>query len=455
MKNPLHSLRLAWRRTALAEILQRRPGLRVLIYVLLALTTGLILYGLLYTAPVNSITMTTGPAGSQYQRDAAQYAAILKRSGVKLRILSSKGSLDNIGLLNNKSVHVDVGFVQGGVPDGIPLEHLESLGSVRYQPLMIFYRSAQPYTLLSQFSRKVLVIGPEGSGAHLLALKLLKLNGIESGTDTPLLDTDSDEAAAALLDGRVDAVFFMGDSANMQVTHKLLHADNIRLFSFEQADAYTRKAVFLSKLVMPRGALDLGKDIPGQNITLVGPTVELVAREGFNPALSDLLLEAAKEVHGKPSMLQNRGEFPAPLQHEFTISDSATRYYKSGKTFLYRFMPFQLASYVDRLLVVVVPLVVLLIPGLRIIPALYNWRMRARILRWYGALLVLERDVGLQNRPDKHEDLVRRLNHIELAVNRLRVPVSFADQFYVLRQHIDFVRDKLKAWPEKGPMARG
>lgn len=443
MKSSYLRLRRTLQNTALFHLLQRSRGLRIATYVLLVLALALSLIGLFYQAPENTITISTGPAGSQFERDAEKYQAILKANGVKLKILPSAGSLQNLQRLNDPKTHVDVAFVQGGVPDGIPTDKLESLGSVRYQPLMIFYRSPQPYTLLSQFHGKRLIIGPEGSGAHLLALKLLKLNGIESGADTPLLDTDSEDAAKALHDNQVDAVFFMGDSANMQATHDLLHDPNIRLFSFAQADAYARKEVFLNKLTMPRGGIDLGLDVPADDVTLVGPTVELVARQGFNAALSDLLLETAKEVHGKPSMLQKRGEFPAPLQQEFRISDDATRYYKSGKTFLYRYMPFRWASLVDRLLVVVVPVLVLMVPGLRLIPAIYNWRMRARILRWYGVLLVLERDVNREGAKENREDLVRRLNHVERAVHHLRVPVSFADQFYVLRQHIDFVREKL------------
>lgn len=448
MKNRYYRLRRIWQESVLYHALRRNRGLRIGAYVLLTLALCFSLYGLLYTAPEDTITITTGPAGSQFEHDAEQYVAILKRSGVKLRIEPSLGSLQNIERLNNPHEHVDVGFVQGGIPEGTPIDNLVSLGSVRYQPLMIFYRSKDPLTRLSEFHGQRLVIGPEGSGAHLLALKLLKLNGIEAGSDTPLLDTDSDEAASALLDGQVDAVFLMGDSANMEVTHKLLHDPGIRLFSFVQGDAYVRKEIFLNKLTLPRGGLDFGKDIPEQDVTLIGPTVELVARRGFNSALSDLLLETAREVHGKPTMLQHRGEFPAPLQQEFPISDDASRYYKSGKTFLYRFLPFRMASLVDRLLVVVVPVAVLLIPGLRLVPTIYNWRMRGRILRWYGALLMLERDVGQpQTDPARRDDLLRRFNHIEHAVNHLRVPVSFADQFYVLRQHVDFVREKLLGKP--------
>ena len=162
----------------------------------------------------------------------------------------------------------------------------------------------------------------------------------------------------------------------------------------KQADAYTRRFNYLNKLRLPEGAIDFGKNLPAQDVWLIGPTVELVARPDLNPAVSDLLLEAAREVHGKASMFQNQGEFPAPLVHEFTISPDALRYYKSGKTFLYRELPFWIASLVNRILVAFVPIILVLIPGLRLVPAAYKWRSQLRIYRWYRKLLVLEREVG-------------------------------------------------------------
>ncbi len=424
-----------------ADGLRRPVSIAFVVLFFISLSLGVISFFEL--SPKSVIVITTGPQGSQFQRDALQYAAILKRSGVKLKILTSQGSLENLQRLSNPHMQVDVGFVQGVLPEDHPTQGLVSLGSVRYQPLLIFYRSVRAYHLLSEFQGQRLVIGPEGSGAHVLAMRLLQLNGISRTSGTTLLDDDSTAASRELLAGKVDAVFFMGDSASLAVTHQLLHDTHIRLFSFAQGDAYARKEVFLNKLILPRGGLDFGKDIPDQDITLIGPTVELIARENFSPALSDLLLETARQVHRKPTLLQHRDEFPSPLQQEFPVSDSAQRYYKTGKTFLYRFMPFQLAVLIDRLLFFAVPLLVILIPGLRIMPSIYQWRIRSRLLRWYGELLSLEKDVSVLNMANSHPDLLQRLNHIEAAVSRLKVPVSFADQFYVLRQHIDYVRDKL------------
>jgi TRAP-type uncharacterized transport system substrate-binding protein len=396
-----------------------------------------------HSAPPNTITIITGPEHSVFQRFAQRYATILARDRVNLKILPSEGSLENLKRLLDPSFHVDVAFVLGGVAGGLNIEKLVSLGSLTYEPLVIFYRSAKPVELLSEFVGKRLAIGPEGSGTRSLFLVLLKANGIQPGGTTALLDLDADDAAKALAEGTIDAAFMAGESASPQVMLKLLRTPGIYMFNFTQADAYTRRYVYLNKLELPEGSIDFGKNIPPHGVWLIGPTVELVARPDLHPALSDLLIEAATEVHGKASLLRRQGQFPAPLEHEFRISSDATRFYKSGKGFLYRSFPFWLASLVNRILVVFVPMVVLLIPVLRIIPAIYKWRIRLRIYRWYRLLLVLEHELFTRSGAEKREALLSRLDQIEEDVNKMKVPASFGDQFYVLRQHIRFVRSRL------------
>ncbi len=401
-------------------------------------------YWFFHLAPPKVITITSGPADSIFYRNAFKYQKILARSGITLKILTSEGTLENLKRLDDPSFHADLGFVQGGVAAGTRVDHLQSLGSLYSSPLLIFYRSPTPLELLSQFSGKRLAVGLEGSGLHALALSLLAANGIEPGGSTVLESIDAEDASKALLARKIDAVFLMGESASPQIMRSLLRTPGIRLYSFTQEDAYLRRMIYLSKLNLPRGSIDFGKDIPSRDINLVGPTVELIARKGLHPALSDLLLEAAREVHGGAGLFRRQGEFPAPLEHEFHLSPDALRYYKSGKTFLYRSLPFWMASLGNRILVVVVPMLVVLIPALRSIPAIYRWRIRLVLYRWYRALLAIERDMFAQKNAGGRVELFDRLDRIEQAVNRMKVPASFADQFYVLRGHISFVRERLK-----------
>jgi TRAP-type uncharacterized transport system substrate-binding protein len=421
--------------------LGRAAALSAVASIFTVLVLGIFLF--FYLAPPNTITITSGPDGSMFRRTAERYAKILQRNGVTLKILPSEGSFDNLKRLADPSSKVDIGFVQGGVNKGIKTYKLVSLGSISYEPLFVFYRSGSSIELLSQLIGKRVAVGEVGSGTHTLSLALLAANGIEPGGPTKVLEMDSDEAAGAILKGKVDAVFLMGDSVSTALIRELLHTPGIKLFDFTQADAYTRRITYLNKIILPKGSIDFGKGTPAKDISLVAPTVELIAREYLHPALSDLLIEAAREVHSGAGLLRRKGEFPAPIEQEIRISSEASRFYKSGKSFLYRSLPFRLASFVNRVIVVFVPMIVLLLPALRLIPAIYRWRFRSRIFRWYRALLMIEQDLVTQLAPEKRKALMERLDNIEEAVNRMKVPASFADQFYGLRGHITFVRARL------------
>jgi TRAP transporter TAXI family solute receptor len=397
-----------------------------------------------HSAPPRTLTITSGPPGSSYERYAQQYQKILGSNGVSVHILPSEGSIENLQRLADPGFSVDVGFVQTGESSAATNSsgQLFSLGSIAHQPLLIFYRSSTPVNLLSGFAGKKLALGPPGSGTRTLALVLLETNGLSPGGTTEFLDIGAEEAAKELIDGKIDAVFLMGDSASVQTLRTLLHTPGVQLFDFVQADAYVRRFTFLNKLQLPEGSIDLGKNVPAHDVNLVGPTVELISRARLHPALCDLLLEAAREVHGKPSLLQHRGEFPAPLEQEFKISAEAARYYKSGKTFLYRSLPFWLASLINRIVVAFVPMALVLVPGLKLLPAAYKWRIQLHIYRWYRGLLRLERELDIPGA--KPDELRNRLDRIEQSVNRMKVPASFASQFYGLREHIGFVRARLK-----------
>lgn len=361
-------------------------------------------------------------------------------------MVGSRGSLDNLEQLTNPRTHVDVGLVQGGLlADGAPAPaHLISLGSVFAQPLMVYARSTEPIEMLPQLKGKRLAVGPEGTGARVLALKILKANEMD-GPPTTVVNLGGEEAARALIAGELDAAFFMGDSATPQVMRGLRAVPGIELASFRQADGYLRKFRFLSKLTLPEGSMDLAKDYPPRTVELIGPTVELVARDDLHPALSDLLIAAAKEIHGGPGLFRTAGEFPAPLPRDFPISHDAERYYRSGEPFLYKRLPFWLATFIDRLWVLIFPLLVVIVPATKIVPAIYRWRVRSRIYRWYGVLMQIEREMAGSRDAEARTRILERIDEIALAVKELKTPTSFADQLYVLRDHVATVRRRVQS----------
>ena len=430
---PLQISRISWRDAALTY----GPFLLVIV-VVLTLTLHFI-----RPAPPTTIVMSSGAEGSMFEVFAGRYAKILARQGVTLKILPSQGSLENLKRLSDPSFKVDVGFVQGGIASQGDANNLVSLGSVFYVPVLVFYRAPQPIKFLSELDGKRIAIGREGSGARVLAETLLKANGIAADGKSKLLDLEGKSAQDALVKGAADAAFVMGDSATPATMRELLHTNGVRLFDFVQSDAYVARFRYLREIELPPGSLDLGKNTPPQTLALLAPTVELIARPSLHPALSDMLIQAAQEVHGRATLLQKAGEFPAPLEHEYRISDDAQRYYKSGKSFAYRNLPFWLASLVDRIVIVLVPLAVVLLPGLKVVPWLYKWRINARIYRRYAELMALERVAFSEATPKQRADVLKRLDEIDRRIVSDKLPASAAEQLYVLRQHIHFVRNRL------------
>jgi hypothetical protein len=434
--------RIAYVRAGLSVV---GKGLPISLGLLLAisLVAATLAFVFLNSAPPSTLTMTSGPAGSSFATSAERYRKILAREGVTLKVVASQGSRENLARLSNPKAGVDVGFVVGGETAASGVGHLMSLGSLSYQPLMIFYRG-HVRTLVSDFKQARLDIGLEGSGASALAQTLLDANGIKPGDGTQIGHRAPEASIQALLDGKIDAVFAMSDSTPSALMRQLLRDEDIHLFSFVQAEGYTHRITYLNRLVLPRGAIDFGEDIPAADVSLIAPTVELVARDSLHPALSDLLLEAAREVHGRAGLFKKSGEFPAPIEHDFAISADASRYYASGRGFLYRSFPFWIASLIERVIAIVVPMTIILVPGFKIAPAVFRWRVVSRIYRWYAVLQHIERDS--YERPldaARCDELLQRLAHVEATVTKLNVPPAFGDLLYGLRSHIAVVRESL------------
>ena len=396
------------------------------------------------SAPPRSITISTGPPGSTFETIAERYAKLLARSGVTLKVLQSQGSIENLARLSDRKSHVDIALVQAGLSQSDQPSDLVSLGGMFYQPITIFYRSPKPLSRLSDFRGQRIAIGPEGSGTRFLALALLKANEIDSQGPTRLLSLEGDAAREALLRREVDVVFLTGDSASPLTIREMLHAEGILLFDFPQADAYVRRFPYLNKLVLPPGAFDLGENLPPTEVNLLAPTVELVAHSDLHPAIVDLLVEAAFQVHGRATLLQAAGQFPNPSMRTLPLDEEAGRYYKSGdKTFTYRYLPFWLASLVNRAAVVLVPILVVVVPGLRFLPQVYRWRIDSRIHHRYAELMSIEREALGKMTEERKAVLLKRLREMERSVISRKMPGSHAEQLYQLRQHIVFVREGL------------
>jgi TRAP transporter TAXI family solute receptor len=427
-----------------------RDSLSVALPALLLLLAGmLVAYQFVDPAPPARLVMAAGAEGGAYYAHAQRYRALLAREGVELTVLATAGSVENLQRLRAGSDGVQVAFVQGGIDDGQGPEGLRSLASVYFEPLWVFFRRELAVNSLADLARARaegspwrIAVGAPGSGTRAVALELLAANGVDE-TRARILEQGGDAAADALRAGDVDLVFMVGTPESRAI-ESLLHDEAAALLDFQRAEAYTRTRRYMSKVTLPRGIVDLVADLPPRDVVLVAPTANVVARDDLHPALVDLLMVAMGRVHREGGMFEDFGQFPSAEHVDFPLSDEADRYFESGPSFLRRVLPFWAATLVERLLVMLVPLVALLIPLIRVLPPVYRWRIRSRIYRWYRELLsidpVVRRGEGV---PADVQHGLQTLARIENEVAQVQVPLSYADQLYALRLHIELVREKL------------
>jgi TRAP transporter TAXI family solute receptor len=435
----------AMRRATLRELLLFILPALALVAVAFAVTVRFI-----KPAPPGSLVISTGAPDGAYHRFAERYRDILARDGVTLELKPSAGSVDNLARLKDDEAGVDVGFVQGGLgmltltPLAQPADEttLYSLANLFFEPVWVFHQARREVRRLSDLAGLRVAVGPQGSGTRKVALELLAAHGVDAKT-AQLADLGGTAAIDALAAGQLDAVFLIAAPEAPVVRHALALPD-LAPADLDNTPALSRRFPYLKPVVLARGVFDLKADLPRRDIRMVATQANLVIREDLHPALAYLLLEAAAEIHGTPGLFHQPGEFPTPVATDWPLADEAQRYFKSGRPFLQRYLPFWLANLVERMLVLLVPLLAVVVPVFKWLPALFAWRQHAKINRWYGELKFLERDVASRTiEGDELAKTLDRLDAIERDAARLAIPLQFADRVYTLRQHIDYVRARL------------
>jgi TRAP transporter TAXI family solute receptor len=392
-------------------------------------------------APPQYFVMATGPDGGAYHLFAQRYRDIVKRKNITITLKPSAGSIENLQRLQDDKSEFAVALIQAGVVSGAAPAALRSLGAVYYEPLWLFYRGAENIEKLSQLAGRRVAIGPDGSGTRALALQLLKASGVDPSAPE-LVPFGGSEAVKALLDEDVEAVMLVA-APDAPTVRQLANAKEIKLASLAQAEALTRRFPFLTALQLPRGAIDLASDLPARDVTLLATTANLIVKKDFHPALGVLLLQAASEVHSGAGVLQKAGEFPAPRESGIPMADEAKQYFKSGPPFLQRYLPFWLANLIERLAVLLLPLIAVVLPLFKVLPVVIQWRNKSRVFKWYGELKFLEAQVAKNTNPAELERYLARLDEIEDGVNQTRIGASYTDYIYNLRLHIELVRNRL------------
>jgi uncharacterized protein len=415
-------------------------------YVFRILATILCIAGLawlslayLIPAPPSKITIATSLTGDHYQVLGSRYQGILAGSDVEVQLRLTDGAKENLRLLNDPNSGIQIGFMQGGVSNSRLAPNLLSLGRIDHQIFWLFYPAGDTLADLTQLKGKRIALAAEGSGDRVVCEKILAVAGVNYD-NTVLLSQAPQDAVKALDDGTIDALFF-NFSLDSQILHTLLKGPQYRLMSFTEAEALTRIFPYLVRLVLPRGTIDLERKIPVTDITLISTTNVVLVRKEIHPAIIDLLARAISEAHSGTGPFQKAGDFPTLTDPEYPVAQSARDFYMNGPSFLNRYLPFWMTSYVQRIIAVLVAVIAIVLPVFNYAPKLFQWFIRERVRKLYRRLRIVDKALLTDLTPPQVQALQTDLESITRAASI--VPMRNSELFFDLRTHIDRTRTQI------------
>ena len=371
-----------------------------------------------FPAPPSKVTMATAFKGSSFEYYGRQYREIFARSNVDLELRASSGAVENIQLLQDPRSGVQISLMLSGISDGKHAPGLLSLGTVYTNPYWIFYSSNERLDRLSQLKGKRIAIGPEGSGTRASAEQILGKGGVNSETAT-FLPLGGTAAVEAINDGQVDAVWIIG-APDATAVKSLLENPNVRIMSLPMAEAFTRIFPDLTRLVLPQGVIDIDRNVPADDVQLLGSTTKVLVRSDLHPEIVQLLLQTMVEVHGGSNIFQRVGEFPNGTDIEYPVAPAATDFYKNGPSFMQRHLPLWLSVHAQRAIAVSVAAIALGLPLFRFLPVAYNWMTRRRLFYWYAQLKALEASFETDPTGKQLAQKQAEIERIEEAVSHIR-----------------------------------
>ncbi len=388
-----------------------------------------------------SFSIATGRSDGAYYKFAKEYKKLLKKQGITLNIVTTAGSVEALKLLN--AGKVDVAFIQGGTAKKyINNKNISSLASIFYEPLWIFYnKNLGNIRYLYNFKGRKISIGENGSGTKALSSLLLKENDV-SKQNTTIKYLNTEQSIKALKKGTIDALFMVVSPKSDNIK-KLLSNPNVKLFSFKRALAYKQKFLYLASLILGEGTIDLKKNIPSKDITLLSATCTLVQNNKFNPELMKLLLKIAKKVHSKKNLFANEGFFPNTRFAQIPINEDAKIYLKKGDSLLEKIFPFRVAVMINRLIIFLIPLITLLLPFFKGFLPVYRWRIRYKIYKWYGNLSEIDKNIE-KMKISQIEETIKKISKLEKEIKeQTNIPLSYMGEYYNLQVHIDLIIKKI------------
>jgi len=394
----------------------------------------------LFLLPPSSIDIAAGPKGSYLYEIAQKYKVEFEKAGVQVNVMETSGTLENLEHVSHPDKMIEFGFLEGGAADRRDFPSLESLGSIAYAPIWVFYRNdlGSIYDI-NELKGKRIAIGGISQGIHANALDLLNAVGINS-SNSKLSNIGREEALKALHSNQIDAMFYSAPAEDPLV--KILFNDaSLKPLQWPDAEGIARNLREYHVLNLPFGAIDLANSMPAKDMKVLATTITVITKKDTHSALIYLMMGVMDDIHEAPSIMHAENEFPSDKDVDFPLSNDAEDYYKKGgKPFLQRYLPYWAASFLGKLLLILVPLLAIFYPLSQSYPAIQQWYYTHRVNRFYDQLVKIEKrlDDGADREIIKYDIQVLRAE-IELLIKLEKIPNMYTNLLYDLRWHVSQV----------------
>jgi TRAP-type uncharacterized transport system substrate-binding protein len=412
-------------------------GLRVLAAIACVIAAVWLALWYFIPAPPKSLTIAAGTKGGAFEHIANRYKARLARHHVTLHLRFAAAG-ESAKLIQDPKSGVSGAFLFGGLLTGETAPDVVSLGRINAAPFWIFYRGPETLDRLSQLKgKRAYVTVATGD----LVDRILAANGVKAGDIAVVAERGALAAEKLLQGGQVDIAILPPIDLNAPSIQTMLRDPNIRLMNVVQAEALTRLFPSVNRLVLPQGVIDLAKNIPPNDVNLIGSTSAFVVRKELHPELVYLLAQVLKEEHSGGGVFQRAGEFPTTTDPELPMAEEAVDYYRNGPSFLQRYLPFWMINYAKRVAAILVAAVAIIIPLFSFTPRIYQWLLKLRLVKLYRRLRLLNARLKIELTADQVAALQTDLDQIDRAANVL--PMRHSDLFFDLMLHIDLARTRL------------
>jgi TRAP transporter TAXI family solute receptor len=437
---------------------RRRNWLWATALAIAALVLGLSLW-LVGPVPPKRILLATGQANGSYDHFGNRYQCKLRRLGLKVDLVRTNGSVDNLQRLLRGEV--DAGFIQAGAEHFVDDPHhlLRGMAAIYIEPLWVFCRGTPSPSSLSDLQGRSISIGPVRSGTEAVAARLLEAHGVNAD-NSRLVNLSAEEVERQLGAGKLDAAMLVASCENSSV-QRLLRRKDLTLMDFaHQCPAHARLFSYLRPVQIYEGLFDLKDDIPGRDLTLMAPAAILACRSDLHPRVVEQLLKTARSIHSRGDLVSDPGRFPTLNGVTLPLHDTAETYMTSGESFVSRLLPYWAVRWLWRLQILVLPLLAVWYPFFKVVPAIYHYRVNRLLRQHYAALREVERNIAQATTAAELERRLDLLQEVRTAMESFsrKVPAHLQGEVYQWRLHVSLVHsealDRLRRMSPPGESSR-